>query len=174
MSSLAEVLDPIKSLLPEEAKDLKLNLTSVIERNTLSETEAIGAALAASIASGNSDLVESFSAVDSLDETSKSGARTAAALMAMNTTWYPFVELADDPELETIQAGLRMNAFSTRGGVDEATFELFCLSAAIVGKCHKCISSHVAQLRKANFSTEQIRDVGRIAATIAGVSIILK
>lgn len=173
VSSISEVLDPIKALLPEEAKDLKLNLSSVIERSTLSEQEAVGAALAASIMSRNSDLVESFLAVSSLDEVSKTGAKTAAALMAMNTAWYPFVELADDPELETIQAGLRMNAFTTRGGVDEAFFELLCLSAAVVGKCHKCVSSHVAQLRKANYSTEQIRDVGRIAATISGVAIVL-
>lgn len=173
MSTLSEALAPIKDALPEEAKDLKLNLSSVIERCSLDSGDAIAAALAAAIVSRSVDMVEAFSSVDELSDTDKTAAKTAAALMAMNTTWYPFVELADDSELETMQAGLRMNAFSTHGGVSEARFEMLCLSAAIIGKCHKCVSSHVAQMRKGGYTTEQIRDVGRIAAVVSGVATVL-
>lgn len=174
MGSLADALAPIKEALPEEAKDLKLNLGSVIERCSLEDADAVGAALAAAIMVRSSDLIEAFESVDLLNDQDKTGARTAAALMAMNTTWYPFVELADDPELETMQAGLRMNAFTTHGGVEEARFEMLCLSAAIIGQCHKCVSSHVAQMRKGGYTTEQIRDIGRIAATVAGVATVLE
>ena len=170
MSTISNALSPIKELLPEEAKDLKLNLGSVIERNVLSSSETIGVALAASIMTRNNDLVETFSGIDDLKSEDLTGAKIAASLMAMNTTWYPFVELSDDDELGKIQAGLRMNAFSNHGGTDAVRFEAFCLSAAIVGKCHKCISSHVKALRDAKWTTEQIRDVGHIASTIAGVA----
>ena len=173
VSTLSKAIAPIKDVLPEEAKDLKLNLGSVIERCSLDAADAVGAALAASIMARSTDLVEAFESVDALSDQDKTGARTAAALMAMNTTWYPFVELADDPELETMQAGLRMNAFTTHGGVSEAKFEMLCLSAAIIGQCHKCVSSHVAAMRNGGYTTEQIRDVGRIAATIAGVATVL-
>lgn len=173
MSTISEALAPIKDLLPVEAKDLKLNIGSVIERNVLSPSEAVGVALSAAIMTRNIDLVETFSSIEDLKEEDRTGARTAASLMAMNTTWYPFVELSDDSELEKAQAGLRMNAFSTYGGTDPTRFEAFCLSAAIVGKCHKCISSHVAALRDVKWSTEQIRDVGRIAASVAGVAVVL-
>lgn len=173
MSNLSEALAPIKDVLPQESKDLKLNLGSVIERTSLETADALAAALAASIAARSTDLVEAFESVSELSSEDKVGAKTAASLMAMNTTWYPFVELADDPELGTMQAGLRMNAFTTRGGLSEARFEMLCLAAAIIGKCHNCISSHVAQMRKGGYSTEQIRDVGRIAATIMGVAIVL-
>lgn len=174
MSTLAEALAPVKDVLPEEAKDLKLNLGSVIERCSLSSADAIAAALAAAIMSRSVDLVEAFSSVDDLSEGDKTAAKTAAALMAMNTTWYPFVDLSDDNELATMQAGLRMNAFSTHGGVSEERFEMLCLSAAIIGKCHKCVSSHVAQMRKGGYTTEQIRDVGRIAAVVAGVATVIE
>lgn len=173
MASLADALAPVKAVIPDEAKDLRLNLGSVIERSKLSVEEAVGAALAAAIMARSADLVEAFESVAELSATHREGARTAAALMAMNTTWYPYPELADDPELATQPAGLRMNAFTTRGGLEQDPFELYCLSAAIVGKCHKCISSHVAELRKAGRSTEELRDLGRIAATVAGVAIVL-
>ena len=90
MASLSEVLAPVKAVLPEEAKDLKLNLGSVIERSKLSVEEATGAALAAAIMARSADLVEAFEAADELPAQEVTGARTAAALMAMNTTWYPF------------------------------------------------------------------------------------
>lgn len=173
MSSIADSCRSIKDALPPEAKDLKLNLGSVIERSSLSDAEAAGAALAAAIMARSVDLVEAFLTVDELDENDRSGAKTAAALMAMNTTWYPFIEMSDDKELETAQAGLRMNAFTTHGGTTPQKFELFCLAAAIVGKCHKCISSHTATLRSSGYTTEQLRDVGRISATVAGVAVVL-
>ncbi len=120
------------------------------------------------------DLVEALSSVEDLPAEQVAGAQTAAALMAMNTTWYPFTELADDPEIEHVAAGLRMQAFATHGGVGPERFELYCLAAAVVGKCHKCIASHVAELRKAGRSTEEIAAVGRIAATVSGVATVLE
>jgi len=173
MASLADALAPVKACVPDEAKDLRLNLGSVIERSTLSTEEAVGAALAAAIMARSADLVEAFESVDDLSAEHRTGARTAAALMAMNTTWYPYPELSDDEELAKAPAGLRMNAFTTRGGLSQEQFELYCLAAAIVGKCHKCIASHVAELRTAGRSTEQLRDLGRIAATVNGVAVVL-
>jgi alkyl hydroperoxide reductase subunit D len=171
--TLGDALAPVKAVIPDEAKDLRLNLGGVIERSSLTPEEAVGAALAAAIMARSADLVEAFEAVDVLTPEHRAGARTAAALMAMNTTWYPYVELADDAELATAPAGLRMNAYTTRGGLSQEHFELYCLSAAIVGKCHKCIASHTAELRKAGRTTEQLRDVGRIAATVNGVATVL-
>lgn len=171
--TIGDILAPVKACLPDEAKDLRLNLGSVIERSKLSDSEALGVALAAAVMARSSDLVEAFEAAESLPTEQVRGAKTAAALMAMNTTWYPFPELSDDPELQTAPAGLRMNAYADHGGVGQELFELYALSAAIVGKCHKCIASHVAELRKAGRTTEEIRDVGRIAATVNGVAIVL-
>ena len=69
-------------------------------------------------------------------------ALSAAALMAMNNVYYPYVEMAADTDLKTQRPELRMNAYATHGGVDKKRFELFALSASIVGKCHFCVQSH--------------------------------
>ena len=92
---------------------------------------------------------------------------TAAALMGMNNTWYPYVEMADDADLKTQRAELRMGAYATHGGVDKRKFEMYALAASIVGKCHFCVKSHHALLKnEQRMTVTQLRDVGRIASVI--------
>ena len=90
--------------------------------------------------------------------------------MAMNNIWYPFVEMADDANLSGLPAQLRMNAIATHGGTTKARFEAYSLAASIVGKCHFCVKAHYETLKKEGYTTEQLRDIGRIAAVMAAVS----
>ncbi|SAI35332.1 antioxidant protein [Bordetella ansorpii] len=159
-----EFLSTIKEQLPDWAKDIRLNLDSVIARSTLAPEDALGAALAAAFAARSPFLVDAFKGA--LSETDANAALTAATLMGMNNVWYPYVEMSGDAQLKTLPAQLRMNAYATHGGVDKKRFELFALVASIIGKCHFCIQSHFENLRKDGFSSEQLRDAGRIAAVI--------
>ena len=86
--------------------------------------------------------------------------------MGMTNVWYPYVEMADDADLKSQAAQLRMNAYANNGGVDKRRFEMYALAASIVGKCHFCVKSHFELLKKEGMSSQQLRDVGRIAATI--------
>jgi alkyl hydroperoxide reductase subunit D len=93
--------------------------------------------------------------------------------MGMNNVWYPFVEMAGDPDLKTMRAELRMNAYANHGGVDRASFELYALAASIVGRCEFCVSSHYKLLRESGYTAQQLRDVGRIAAVVNAVAQVL-
>jgi alkyl hydroperoxide reductase subunit D len=84
----------------------------------------------------------------------------------MNNVWYPFVEMSGDSELATVRPELRMNAYATHGGVDRQSFELYALAASIVGKCDFCVRSHYKLLKETGLTTQQLRDVGRIAAVV--------
>jgi alkyl hydroperoxide reductase subunit D len=168
-----ESLQHIKDRLPGYAKDIKLNLDAVIARGSLAPASAHGAALAAAFAAKSPALVGAFQASDALPEAHAEAALTAAALMGMNNVWYPFVEMADDPELKSMRAELRMNAYATHGGVDRASFELYALAASIVGKCDFCVGSHYRQLRDGGTTAQQLRDVGRIAAVVAAAAQVL-
>ena len=159
-----EFLATIKERIPEYAKDIRLNLDAVIGRSSLSAEDALGVALAAAFAAKSKPLVDAFRAASPAAEAN--AALTAAALMGMNNAWYPYVEMAGDEDLKTQRAELRMNAYSTTGGVAKAKFEAYALAASIVGKCHFCIGSHYALLKKEGWTTQQLRDVGRIAAVI--------
>lgn len=162
-------VDQIKESLPDYAKDTRLNIDSVIKRSTLPADEAEAVALAAAFATGNSKLwtwIQSQCA----DAREAEAAITAASLMAMNNVWYPYVEMADDPNLTGLPAQLRMNAIATHGGTTKARFEAYSLSASIVGKCHFCVRAHYETLKSEGYTVEQLRDIGRIAAVMTAVS----
>jgi alkyl hydroperoxide reductase subunit D len=158
--------------IPEYAKDTKLNIDSVIKRSTLPVEEAEAVALAAAFATGNPKL---WTWVHSqiTDRKEADAALTAASLMAMNNVWYPFVEMADDPNLAGLPAQLRMNAISTHGGTTKARFEAYSLAASIVGKCHFCVKAHYETLKKEGYTVEQLRDIGRIASVMNAVAKVL-
>jgi alkyl hydroperoxide reductase subunit D len=163
-------VDALKeSSIPDYAKDTRLNLDAVIKRSSLAVEEAEAVALAAAFATGNSKLWTWIHSQLS-DRKEADAALTAASLMAQNNTWYPYVEMTDDPQLEGLPAQLRMNAISTSGGTTKERFEAYSLAASIVGKCHFCVKAHYDGLKKMGYTVEQLRDIGRIAAVMTSVS----
>ena len=166
-------LDDIKARLPDWAKDVRLNLDATVKRSSLEPRLAVGAALAAAYAARSPALVAAFRDPDVLDPQHAEAALTAAALMGMNNVWYPFVEMAGDEELKTLRPELRMNAYATHGGVSKAKFEAYALAASIIGKCHFCVQSHYELLKNEGWTTQQLRDVGRIAAVVNATAQVL-
>ena len=167
-----DTLQSIKDRIPDYAKDLRLNFDAVLNRSSLTPVQANGAALAAAFAAKSAPLIAALRE-GALDPGQAQAALTAAALMGMNNIWYPYVEMAAGPELKTVRPELRMNAYATHGGVDRPSFELYALAASIVGKCEFCVQSHYKLLRENGFSTQQLRDVGRIAAVVNAVAQVL-
>jgi alkyl hydroperoxide reductase subunit D len=166
-----EFLDAIKDRLPDYAKDIRLNLDAVVARSSLPPEDALGVALAAAFASKSAPLIEAFRANTPAAEAN--AALTAAALMGMNNVWYPFIEMAADEELKSVRPELRMNAYATSGGVEKKKFEAYALAASIVGKCHFCVQSHYALLKKEGYTVQQLRDIGRIAAVVNAAAQVL-
>jgi alkyl hydroperoxide reductase subunit D len=159
--------------MPEYAKDTKLNLDAVLKRSTLDPVEAQACALAAAMSTGNGKLVTFISS--SLEEhaVERDAAMTASSLMTMTNTWYPFVEMAEDPNLSGLPPQLRMNAISTHGGTTKGRFEAYSLAASIVGKCHFCVKAHYDTLKQEGYTVEQLRDIGRIASVVNSVAKVL-
>jgi lipoyl-dependent peroxiredoxin subunit D len=168
-----QFINTLKERLPDYAKDIRLNLDAVIGRSSLAPAAAAGAALAAAFAARSAPIIDAIRTDGTLDAQHHQAALTAAALMGMNNVWYPFVEMASDADLKAMRAELRMNAYATHGGVDRQSFELYALAASIVGKCEFCIRSHYKLLRETGLTTQQLRDVGRIAAVINAAAQVL-
>lgn len=172
MSWVDIVKESLEQSLGDVVKDTKLNLDAVINRSTLSSDVAHGCALAAAIAAGNGKLAKVISE-DFLNDVERNAAFSAASIMAATNIWYPYVEMADDPSLKGLPAGLRMNAIMTHGGTSKINFEAYSLASSIVGRCHFCVKAHYATLKKEGMSVEQLRDIGRIAAVVNSVAKIL-
>src|SRR5688572_18664950 len=92
--------------LPEYAKDLRLNLGSLLADQTLGDQRKYGLLLSCAHATGYKPIVEAVEAEtgDKLSADAANAARAAAAVMAMNNVYYRFVHLASNPEYETMPA----------------------------------------------------------------------
>jgi lipoyl-dependent peroxiredoxin subunit D len=171
-------LSEIKSAIPDYAKDLRLNLDSVLSENGapgLSNKQIALVALASAIASRHEPLVAAIAGEAATHASTQelNGARTAAAIMAMNNVYYRFTHLVGEPEYQTLRAGLRMNAMANPG-CDKLDFELCSLAVSAINGCGMCMDSHEKTLRKHGLAAQAIQSAARIAAVVHAVAITLE
>jgi alkyl hydroperoxide reductase subunit D len=172
-------LDALKQRLPAYAKDLKLNLGSVIGSSTLPEQLLWGTVLATAIASRHPLVLRELDedARDNLSAEAFEAARSAAAIMAMNNVYYRSKHLLSDAGVtgyDDVPAKLRMQVIGTSGGVDKADFEFWCFAVSAVNGCGQCLASHEQVLREAGMSRDQINDALRIASIVHAVAVTLE
>ncbi len=171
-------LNEIKSALPDYAKDLRLNLDSV-----LAETGAPGLdgrqiraiALASAAAARYAPLTAALEAyaAEKLAPAELAGARAAAAMMAMTNVYYRFTHLVENQEYATLRAGLRMNVMANPG-IDKATFELAALAVSAINGCGACLDSHEKTVRQHGVNAQGVQSAVRIAAVVHAVAVTLE
>src|SRR5476649_819250 len=167
-------LDDIRAALPDYARDLKLNLGTVLTpagAPGLSERQIWAVALASAAASRNSAFTAEIEALASvhLDAAHVQAAHAAAAIMAMNNVYYRFLHLVEDEEYKQLPARLRMNVIGNPG-IDNMDFEFLSLAVSVINGCGTCIVAHERQLRKHDTTREAVQSAVRIAATVHAVA----
>ena len=167
-------IDTIKEQLPEYAKDIKLNLSTLVNEETLSEQQLWGTFLASAMASRNALVIAAIKeeAASHLSEEAQNAAKGAASIMAMNNVYYRFVHLATNKDYQTMQAKLRMNIIGNPG-VDKLDFELWSLAVSAINGCGMCIDAHEAVLLKEGISKEQVQTAVRIGSVVHAASCVL-
>jgi len=132
MPIAAPALDALRETLPEEFKDTKLNLSSVLSGENLSDAQAWGIALAAARFLRAPQLATALQSdlAAGLGDTAPaviSDATAAAGLMAMNTVYYRFSRQNSQParaaqarlmssKSTAVVAGLAIRCIRRRGG----------------------------------------------------------
>jgi len=164
-------LEVLKERLPEYAKDLKLNLSSLAAEPALSEQQRAGTFIACALAARHPAATKALFAEFSpkLAPEALVAAQSAAAIMGMNNVYYRFTHLASAPDYKTMPARLRMNVIG-KPGVDRADFELWCLAVSAINGCGACIDSHEKVLRNAGITAEQVQAAVRIASVVHAVA----
>ena len=171
-------LDTIRDSIPDYARDLKLNLGSVLSAPGapgLTEKQIWGVAVASAIASRNTEFAGQIEALAAshLDEAYLNASRAAAAIMGMNNIYYRFLHLVEDAEYQTMPARLRMNVIGNPG-IDKLEFELLSLAVSAVNGCGMCVTSHERKLREGGTSREAIQSAVRIASVVHAVAGVLE
>ncbi|HTE41968.1 MAG TPA: carboxymuconolactone decarboxylase family protein [Steroidobacteraceae bacterium] len=173
-----ETIDSIRERLPDYARDLKLNLSSVLTPQGapgLNERRIASIALATAIAARNPELTAAIEvwAAGHLDEAHLNGARAAAAIMGMNNIYYRFLHLVEAPDYQTMPARLRMNIIGNPG-IDKLDFELLSLAVSAVNGCGMCVTAHEVKLREGGVGLEAIQSAVRIASVVHAVAVALE
>ncbi|MFI6175071.1 carboxymuconolactone decarboxylase family protein [Nonomuraea sp. NPDC051191] len=160
-------VDTLKSLLPDYAKDTRLNLGSVTTTSSLTDQQLWGAVLACALATRSARVIAELSqdAADHLSAEAFTAAKAAASIMAMNNVYYRATHLIGDETYATLPARLRMSVIGNPG-VDKTDFELWCLAVSAVNGCGRCLESHEQVLRGAGMPREQVQEALRVAAVI--------
>jgi alkyl hydroperoxide reductase subunit D len=157
--------------LPDYAKDLRLNLGSLLSDQTLGDQRKYGLLLSCAHGSGYKPIVDATEAevAEKLSPEAANAARAAAAIMAMNNVYYRFVHLASNKEYATLPAKLRMNVIGSPG-IDKVDFELFSLAVSAMNGCGMCIDSHEKVLKQHGVAADIIQTAARIGAVIKAVA----
>ena len=157
--------------LPDYAKDVRLNLTSILSDQLLGEERKLGLLLACAHGSAYKPLVDAAEAevAVKLSDTVANAARGAAALMAMNNVYYRFVHLVANPEYGQMPARLRMNFIGSHG-IAKEDFELFSLAVSAMNGCGMCIDSHERILLEAGVKPDAIQAAVRIGAVMKALA----
>jgi alkyl hydroperoxide reductase subunit D len=169
-------IESLKAALPDYAKDLKLNLGSVLSpTSSLTDQQLWGTAVASAIAARNPALRQAIldEAAQKLSPEALSAAKAAAAIMGMNNIYYRFIHLVSSRDYRTMPARLRMNVIANPG-VDGADFELWSLAVSAINGCGMCIDAHERELTKRGAGKETVQAVIRIASVIHAVAVALE
>jgi alkyl hydroperoxide reductase subunit D len=168
-------LEALRGSIPDAARDIKLNLQSVMQQSTLSAEQRWGVAIASAIAARNPRLREAILS-DARAQASPAvveDAMAAAALMAMNNVYYRFRHFIGKPRYSEKPARLRMNHMLKPAG-SKADFELFSLAVSAINGCETCVQAHERVVLAGGLTEDQVHDAVRIAATVHAAAIALE
>ena len=170
MSVTTPAVDALRDTLPDELKDIRLNLGSVLTGENLQPAQALGVALAAARFVRCRPLAEALesdirAAFGDAAAPVIADAVAAAGLMAMNTVYYRFRHMLGKESYEARSPRLRMSRMA-QPATTKLDFELMSLGCAALAGCELCIKNHEASLLHLGASEDACHDAVRIVAVV--------
>jgi alkyl hydroperoxide reductase subunit D len=168
-------LDELTSALPDHARDLRLNLASVIDRSPLTTRRLWGSVLACAIAVRSPAVLRALApeARARLTPEAYEAVRATASVMALSNVFFRTRHLLADPEYGALRPGLRTTvpAFP---GVDRTDIELWSVAVSAVNGCGACLDAHERVLREAGVGREVIQEAFKVASVIQALATTLE
>jgi alkyl hydroperoxide reductase subunit D len=170
-----DAIDRLREQMPPSAKDIQLNLSSVLQGGALDDTQRWGVAVASAIAARHPALRDAVlqDAGARVGEAVLDDARAAASLMAMSNVYYRFRHFVGKESYRTKPPRLRMNRLA-QPKTNKATFELYCLAVSAINGCEICVQSHERAVVEGGLTDDHVHDAVRIAATIFAAAVALE
>jgi len=158
-------------------KDLKLNVSTVLKRNTLSPKEAYLLALAVAINERSAALKTAFEDLarqEGADDALIAETIGCVSLMNANNVLYRFRHYMPENEYyNNTPAGMRMSIMMNPVAGKEF-FELMSLMVSALNGCERCVTSHEASVKQHGAEEARIYDAIRLAAVIRSLCVLMQ
>jgi len=162
----------LKENLPNFAKDIKLNLSSLIINSEEDERFVYSCAYSSALASGNKTLIDIFHNECSMrfDEEFIESVKSAVTIMTLNNIWYKYRDAMPNNELRMAPQKMRVNVMREHAGLDMQLFESISLCVSAVNGCKFLMSAHSESLLNSGKTKDYVLNIGRIASTVIATS----
>lgn len=158
-------------------KDLKLNVSTALKRNTLSPKEAYLLALAVAVNERSAALKTAFEGLarrEGADDAVIAETIACVSLMNANNVLYRFRHYMSDNEYyNNTPAGMRMSIMMNPVSGKEF-FELMSLMVSALNGCERCVTSHEASVKQHGADEARIYDAIRLAAVIRSLCVLMQ
>ncbi len=171
-----EQTDKLRELFPDAARDVKINLSNVLQPGALDLGQTWGVAVACAWAARNPQLTSALLAdakAAGVEDAVLEDAKAAAVLMGMNNVYYRFRHVMGKEEYEQKPARLRMMRLK-QAASSQLNLELFSMAVSAVNFCEACLKSHEEVVLQGGLSTDAVHDAVRIAATVNAAAVALE
>jgi lipoyl-dependent peroxiredoxin subunit D len=170
-------IEAIRDKLPDVARDIRLNLQTVLDSQVLSSDQKWGVAVACAYAARNEELrnaVVQDAKAAGVSDAVLEDAKAAAVLMGMNNVYYRFRHfMGSDKSYNTMRPNLRMQRLA-QVATSKADFELFSLAVSAINGCEMCVRSHEQVVLHGGLTDQHVHDAVRIASTIHAAAVALE
>jgi alkyl hydroperoxide reductase subunit D len=163
-----QTLEDIKNSIPDFAKDIRLNFSSVIINSSHDDDLVYGCAYACSLSLGNMNIAKIFEdeCRSKISDSFVNSVKSIVSIMAMNNVWYKYRDAMPSMEMKVGPQKLRVNVMGTYAGLDKLLFESISLCISAVNGCQFCVKSHSQLLIDEGKTKNYVFEIGRIASVI--------
>ena len=156
-------------------KDLKLNVNTALNAESLGKKDAYLLAYAVAVNEKNILLQNAFAS--SAKENGATDAEIAetmscASLMAANNVYYRFRHFMHEEFYDKAPAGIRMSIMANPV-LGKELFELISIAVSAVNGCEMCVTSHEKNLVAHGTEKQRIHDAVRLAAVVRSLGVLL-
>jgi alkyl hydroperoxide reductase subunit D len=175
---MGTAIDALRDVLPDSARDIKINLQTTLGDGPLTPAQKWGTAVACAIAARNpalrdatiADARAALASEEGLADKVIDDGRAAAILMGMNNVFYRFRHMIGREEYAQKPARLRMTRIA-QVKTSKVDFELMCLAVSAINGCEACLRAHEKVVIDGGLTEDHVQDAVRIASTFHAAAV---
>ena len=165
-------LNDLKNSIPDFAKDVKLNLSSLVMNSEYDDELVYGCSYASSLAIADSTISSVFEEEcrNRFGQEFIESVKATVTVMSLNNVWYKYRDSMPTTEMKMAPQKMRVNIMADHAGLDKILFESLSLCVSAINGCTFCVKAHSDLLLENDKTKDYILNIGRIASVINSLS----